>query len=51
MLNNRKAEELSMNAGKCTRQHIEMCVTHGKCESLLVNAGKLVCMLKSNIQY
>ena len=33
------------------RQHIVIRVTHDKYGSLSVNAGELVCMLKSNIYY
>ena len=32
-------------------QHIVMLVIHDKCGSLLVNAGELACMPKSNIYY
>ena len=38
-----------INVPKRPRKHTVMRVTHNKCQSLVINTGELMCMLKRNI--
>ena len=51
ILSSLKSQRIIINAAKFARQNLVFRVIHDKYGSLLVNAGELVCIVKSNMYY